>query len=272
MKTTRNTLLWIAAMFLSIQVKAQNYSLVYTNPDISVYHTNDEWRSDDYSRLYWDLTKDGNPDILCVFTYNRNTGRIDIDAGPMIETYSMGYPDNLWMVTPYLQETPLNSPEIPWIVTILGPVYGDYPGNDTTAYRAVAFRRKVDNSYYYGWFMLKADWVGNGMTFSIPESAYCTIPDYPLRWGQTSLFDGFEETEATAFATLHPNPTTGLVTVTGKALKAAEVLNTLGQQVATAQGKGETLQIDIANLPAGVYFVRITDEEGRKCVRKVVKE
>ena len=35
---------------------------------------------------------------------------------------------------------------------------------------------------------------------------------------------------------------------------------------------GETLQIDIANLPAGVYFVNIMDEEGRKCVRKVVKE
>ena len=40
----------------------------------------------------------------------------------------------------------------------------------------------------------------------------------------------------------------------------------------TVQGKGETLQIDIANLPAGVYFINITDEEGRKCVRKVVKE
>jgi hypothetical protein len=58
----------------------------------------------------------------------------------------------------------------------------------------------------------------------------------------------------------------------GHDLKAAVVFNTLGQQVATATGEGETLQIDIANLPIGVYFVNVTDGEGRKCVRKVVKE
>lgn len=74
------------------------------------------------------------------------------------------------------------------------------------------------------------------------------------------------------FFTIHPNPTNGLVTITGKDLKQAEVINTLGQRVAKVQGEGETLQIDIANLPAGVYFVNVTDGEGKKCVRKVVKE
>ena len=74
------------------------------------------------------------------------------------------------------------------------------------------------------------------------------------------------------FCTIHPNPTNGLVTITGKDLLQAEVINTLGQHVATATGEGETLQINIANLPAGVYFVNVTDDEGRKCVRKVVKE
>ena len=63
-----------------------------------------------------------------------------------------------------------------------------------------------------------------------------------------------------------------MVTITGKNLKSAEVLNTLGQRVAKVQDKGETLQVDIAKLPAGVYFVNVMDEEGRKCVRKVVKE
>lgn len=45
-----------------------------------------------------------------------------------------------------------------------------------------------------------------------------------------------------------------------------------GQQVLSVQGKGNELRIDMAALPAGVYFVNVTDEEGRKCVRKVVKE
>ena len=102
--------------------------------------------------------------------------------------------------------------------------------------------------------------------------AYCTIPNYPLCVGQEDFTWNVEENEATAFATLHPNPTQGVFTVTGENLQKAEVLNMLGQRVATATGQGETLHIDIANLPTGVYIVRITDEKGRKCVRKVVKE
>ena len=96
------------------------------------------------------------------------------------------------------------------------------------------------------------------------EIHYCDtpMPDYAVD----------EHLTEQSFATLHPNPTSGQVSITGKNLKQAEILNTLGQRVATVTGQGETLQIDIAKLPAGVYFVRITDEEGRKCVKKVMKE
>jgi len=71
---------------------------------------------------------------------------------------------------------------------------------------------------------------------------------------------------------LYPNPTESSFTITGKDMKTVEILNTLGQHVSTAQGNSDLLQIDIANLPAGIYFVNITDTEGRKCVKKVVKE
>ncbi len=73
-------------------------------------------------------------------------------------------------------------------------------------------------------------------------------------------------------ATLFPNPTTGLVTINGTDLKQAEVFNTLGQRVTTPTDEGETLHIDLSGLPTGIYFINITDKEGRKCVRKVVKE
>ena len=73
-------------------------------------------------------------------------------------------------------------------------------------------------------------------------------------------------------ATLHPNPTNGQFTILGTNLKQAKIINTLGQCVATAKDEGEQLTVDISNLPAGVYFVSITDKEGRKCVKKVVKE
>ena len=145
--------------------------------------------------------------------------------------------------------------------------------------------RKVvnDSTIYYGWFdqyWINATIPGIESPTGQPiikeyqcvrSMAFCTIPNYPLRWGQTSLI-GVEEKDAAAFASVHPNPTNGQVTITGKGLRQAEVVNTLGQRVATATGQGETLQADLGGLPAGVYFVNVTDGGGRKCVRKVVKE
>ena len=83
-------------------------------------------------------------------------------------------------------------------------------------------------------------------------------------------YDDLSETTLDNEVNIVPNPTTGLVTITGQDLKSAEVFNTLGQKVATATG--ETMQIDLSELPIGVYFVNVTNKEGRKCVRKVVKE
>ena len=142
----------------------------------------------------------------------------------------------------------------------------------------VAVRKPVNEDFYYGWVRFSV--IGDGPSSTLPNNttciihdyAYCTIPNYPLRAGQTSLSWGMDENASVTFATIHPNPTTGLVTIVGKDLNQAEVVNMLGQCVTAAQGKGETLQIDISNLPTGVYFVNVTDGEGRKCVRKVVKE
>lgn len=152
--------------------------------------------------------------------------------------------------------------------------------------RYVAFRSPQPEGFCYGWIEQSIEWLHYDYWIEWNQSyydlfqprvtvyrmAYCTIPNYPLRVGQTSFDWVVSENNETPLATLHPNPTTGLVTVVGKDLRQAEVLNTLGQRVATATGEGETMQIDLSELPAGVYFVNIADKEGRKCVRKVVKE
>ena len=70
----------------------------------------------------------------------------------------------------------------------------------------------------------------------------------------------------------HPNPTTGLVAIKGKNLKAVELLNIIGQKVAAFKGEGETTQIDISHLPAGIYTMRVTMEDGKTFTDKVVKE
>ena len=86
-------------------------------------------------------------------------------------------------------------------------------------------------------------------------------------------FYGLEENEATSFGVdIAPNPTTDFVTVTGENLRQAEVFNMLGQKMLCVQGNGKKLHIDMTTLTAGIYFVNVTAEEGRKCVKKVVKK
>ena len=108
------------------------------------------------------------------------------------------------------------------------------------------------------------------------EAEYCVTAVYGDEESEpvcaTATITGIgEETKAYGI-TVAPNPTNGQVIITGKNLKQAEVVNLLGQRVATVAGEGDVLHIDMANLPKGVYFVRIKDGEGRTCVRKVVKE
>ena len=144
---------------------------------------------------------------------------------------------------------------------------------DTLRFKA-AIQDGLEGEYYYGWLEAYAVVTYNydSVWFYLARTGYCTIPNYPLRWGQTSLSTEVDENVSSAFATLHPNPTNGMVNIFGLNLKQAEVLNALGQRVATAKGEGDQVTVDISDLPTGVYFVNITDEDGRKCVRKVVKE
>ena len=142
----------------------------------------------------------------------------------------------------------------------------------------IAVRKPVREGYCYGWFRLSV--IGdpdnlpenNQLKVIIHDYAFCTEPNYPLRAGQTSFTWGTNVNEMNPLVSFYPNPTSGLVTIAGDNLRQAEVLNMLGQQVLSVQGEGNELRINMAALPAGVYFVNITDGEGRRCVRKVVKE
>jgi hypothetical protein len=137
-------------------------------------------------------------------------------------------------------------------------------------------RKKIGDSYYYGWIEFKMFW-DTSLSIYIPvprlvlfRSAFCTIPDYPLLAGQTELAWSLEERQEQV--EIYPNPTNGCVRIFGKDLKSAEIHNSLGQFVASTQGNGNQIEMDFSVLPAGVYFVKVTNKDGKCFVKKVIKQ
>jgi hypothetical protein len=78
--------------------------------------------------------------------------------------------------------------------------------------------------------------------------------------------DAVDETEGKAF-TLWPNPASQTVYIDGVEADEVQVYNTLGQVVKTMRGTNE---ITVAELPQGVYLVRIRDEEERIFMEKIM--
>jgi len=227
------------------------------------------------------IYKDFDPDT-CQFIRNDSL-KIDVDGDGLFDMWISGfvqcgalipviYTMPGWKMCPSNENTVLSSDTLVWLQHEIG--YNNNVFTGEYFQKSIGLRKQVGDVFFYGWmftyYAFEIDPNIIGRNVYIDKFAYCTIPNYPLRWGQTEILD-VEENEASAFAVVHPNPTTGLVAITGENLRQAEAFNTLGQKVLNAQGEGNELHIDMTALPAGIYFVAITDEEGRKCVRKVVK-
>lgn len=257
-------LILAALLLAAIGVQAQQGEIIYVDfePDSLVELKDID--HDPESRMNIDFDYDNVYDIR-IYQYTTSTGC----------WYEMRTYDTCWRIHEYeAGDTliPMNEPGERWSTGILWLPYF-YNGVSTMSDR-FAVRHEVGNSFYYGWFRVYITGCPPSLYpwAALDKMAYCTIPNYPLVWGQTDIVGINENDESTPFATLHPNPTNGTVAIIGESLRQAEVINMLGQQVLSVQGRGNELQINMAALPAGVYFVAITNEEGRKCVRKVVRK
>ncbi|MBQ8956902.1 MAG: T9SS type A sorting domain-containing protein [Bacteroidales bacterium] len=77
------------------------------------------------------------------------------------------------------------------------------------------------------------------------------------------------ETEKEGSLPLSPNPTRGTIYIKGANITRIQVFNALGQLM---KAFNDTNEIDLKDLPQGVYLLRITDENGTAATRKVVVE
>ena len=83
---------------------------------------------------------------------------------------------------------------------------------------------------------------------------------------------GIEEESGTDRFNIFPNPSSNQFTIYDLrfTIESVEVYDVLGQ-LQTSNFKPQTNSIDVSSLRSGIYFITITDDAGKKIVRKVVK-
>lgn len=74
--------------------------------------------------------------------------------------------------------------------------------------------------------------------------------------------------------TIAPNPTSSILTVSLEEAEAVNILviNQVGQNVLTAQSTDLVTTLDVARLPAGVYFLAVVSEKGSMRTQRFVKQ
>lgn len=82
------------------------------------------------------------------------------------------------------------------------------------------------------------------------------------------ILEGVEEAAETGIQ-VWPNPTTGQIHIDAETLCDVEVRNVLGQLVMQAT---KVDAIDLSNLENGMYFMMVSDMNGKKSVTKIIKE
>ena len=250
----RNKIAFIALLLLSsVWLKAQNGEIIYRDfePDVVTEHDDDS--------IPIDFDGDGFTDVSLVLASISTGYRFGLIA---FGEWNISFVENDDTLRPILEITDWYS--------LLSWTPDFYVEN-------LIVRKNIGDGYCFGWFRAYNGYISypNGgfkSYIGLDKYAYCPIPDYPLIWGQTSLTGIEEKDKPSTFATIHPNPTNGQITVIGENLQQAEVFNMLGQQLLTVQGSGNELYINMTACPAGIYFIAVTNEEGRKCVQKVVRE
>ena len=161
----------------------------------------------------------------------------------------------------------------PWSVLLRGWRYNYHVTNNEYPDTYYSVRKLSADGYLYAWWRISIVWKNDeDVTLTVHEMAYCTQPGYPLRVGQTSFEWDIEEQNTSSDLVVSPNPTEGLLTVTGKDISSVEVYNTLGQLVLTKKEGADTMTLDLSGQPSGLYFISVTDQNGQRCVKKIVKQ
>ncbi len=101
------------------------------------------------------------------------------------------------------------------------------------------------------------------------EYALSLLPRRPIANKDCAENDPKLDISVPVSISISPNPTNDLVRIEGATVAEVQVYNTLGQLVKTIRNSNE---VNLKDLPQGIYTVHVTNEEGNSVIRKVLKE
>lgn len=149
----------------------------------------------------------------------------------------------------------------------LGTSTGYWPGA-TNKY--LALKLIVGTNTYYGWARL--DLMASSSSFTIKDYAYESSPNACIQSGQTPL--GIGENSTKNIFSITPNPFTSSTTIeTIDNLKNATltIFNQYGQTLKQIKNiSGQAVVLSRYNLPSGLYFIRLTEENKTIGIEKVI--
>jgi len=162
--------------------------------------------------------------------------------------------------------------------------FGDW---STTADRFFAIRIAVGGDWYYGWVRVSVAPVGAGISFTVRDYAYNSVPNDGILAGDTASISTGITSTALQGMQVSPNPFSSVLTIAlptgttgavgcrvlslqGQAVITRTVAATPGQSPGQASGPS-AITLDLGSLAPGTYLLEML-VDGERIVRKVVKE
>jgi len=258
MKTTIITLLIIIGTLLFQRAYSQTTksSIIYHDyiPDLSLSSAADT--------IKIDINEDGVLDIEFYFR-NTSTGGVFFTkslTGNCQYTY-------FYFPTSYNTDS-LTSDSLHWISSPVEYIEYFYHGK-------IGLKFSFAGLSYYGWLLVKDSWVGglNGkLILTIDKYAFCTIPNYPLLWGQTEIITGTNELkEDTGIKVYATDSGSQLVVQSSDVIKSIRVIDLLGATVVVKDNiRDKQATLSTKGLVHGTYIVKVTNSNLKEYTSKIV--
>lgn len=155
--------------------------------------------------------------------------------------------------------------------------------DESTMLYTLSFFKKSSNDWIWGAFGYQTLFFEPELTWQqkcLEQMIYddCQTPtmmaqiELTMEYTPKPSYMAIDESNDNEFFSISPVPSTGVFFVTGENLKHIDIFDALGKQVASLSTQGNQTSIDLSQQPAGIYFVNVTDNNGRKHAKKIIKQ